>query len=196
MVDGDEDPEGGAAVAVDEGEELIGGGVVVLGFVRRGCGAWRGRFCWSVSAGCEGVDAVEGDAEIVEQIEWQIDAVALGVFFYVAEDVGELEGYAGFFGEFFGARVGVAEDADADQAYDGGYEVAVAVEVVEGGEGLGLRCRTQDGVEVHGGALDQLFEEGVGDVEALLGVAEGEEDGVVGRCPEFGRRARLRARWT
>ena len=76
-----------------------------------------------------------------EEIEREIDASAFGVFFDVAEDVGELEGYAGLFGELFGAGIGVAEDADADQADDRGYEVAVAVEVFEGGEGLGSRLR-------------------------------------------------------
>ena len=69
--------------------------------------------------------------------EGEIDAAAGGVFGYVAEDVGELERDAGFFGEFFGTRVGVAEDADTDQAYNGGDQIAVAVEIVKGCVGVG-----------------------------------------------------------
>ena len=54
-----------------------------------------------------------------EIFERQIDAAALGIFGDVAQDVGELKGDAGFFGEFFGGGIGVAEDANADEADDG-----------------------------------------------------------------------------
>ena len=72
------------------------------------------------------------DAEALHVFNGKVDAAALCIFANVAEDVGELEGYAGFFGEFFGARVLVAEDADADEANYGGHEVAVAIEIFEG----------------------------------------------------------------
>ena len=48
-------------------------------------------------------DGIERDVVRGEIFEGKIDAAALGVFGYVAQDVGELEGDAGFLGEFFGA---------------------------------------------------------------------------------------------
>ncbi len=66
-------------------------------------------------------ERVECDVVGSKVFEREIDAIARRVFGYVAEDVGELEGYAGLFGEFLGAGIGVAKDANADQADDGGY---------------------------------------------------------------------------
>ncbi len=64
-----------------------------------------------------------------EVFERQIDAVAFRIFGNVTEDIGELEGNAGLFGEFFGARIGIAEDADTDQPYDRSDQVAVTIEI-------------------------------------------------------------------
>ncbi len=147
---------------------------------------------WRRGAGGEREDALGGDGVLAEQIGGKVDAAAVGVFLDVAKDVGELEGDAGVDGELVGAAVGVAEDADADEADDGGYEVAVVIErgdaVVdldgarraggagdfEGVDAFGL------GLEIERGAGDELLEEVVGDGEAVLGVVEGEEDGVGG----------------
>jgi hypothetical protein len=80
-----------------------------------------------LAAGGEGEDAFGGDVVLAEHVGGEIDAAAVGVFLDVAKDVGELEGDAGVDGELVGAAVGVAEDADADEADDGCYEVAVVL---------------------------------------------------------------------
>ena len=135
VIDGDQDPHGGAAVAVEQRDQLVGGEVVLL----RADGQRGQHAALALGHGAAGgqfAQLVDGLAELIQQVDGEIDAAALDVFLDVAQDVGELEGDAGLFGEFFGARVGVAEDADADQADDRGDEVAVAVEIVEGCVGL------------------------------------------------------------
>ncbi len=182
MVDGDENPECGAAVAVDAGEEVDwrrrSSSRPDAARVREhgaldlaGAGtALRGR-----EAGRAGLP------NSCKQIEGEIDAVTFCVLFDVAEDVGELEGYAGLFGELFGAGVGVAEDADADEADDRGYEVAVAVEVVRRWRRSGLASlRNSWGSRSMVVPWTSSSRSASGMLEALLGVAEGDEDGVVG----------------
>ncbi len=44
---------------------------------------------------------IEGHVVGGEIFEREIDAATLCIFGYVAQDVGELEGDAGFFGQFF-----------------------------------------------------------------------------------------------
>ena len=201
VVDGDEDPESGAGIGVDEGQEQVAGFVTVFGTF---CEAFEELALveGEVRAVAEGGEFFDADAVAVEVFEGKVDAAAFGVFADVPENVGELEGDAGVLGKLFGARVGVAEDADADQADDGGDVVAVLAEVFEGGVGVVARAGTgvgravegsvagggrlegrigdgiQGGVEIHGGAADQLVEEIHGDVEAELGVGESDKDGV------------------
>ena len=86
---------------------------------------------------------------------------------------------AGFLGEFFGARVGVAEEADADETDHRCDQIAVAVEVVEGGKGLDRVSAQAAGLEVHRRSLHQLFEESVRN-GSVSGVVQREKDGVVG----------------
>ena len=137
VVDRDQYPEGGAAFAIDEREQGVGGAVVAFG--TSGVVGQKGALVarWAGRSDCGAGANRRGYVVGGEIFEGEIDAVACGVFLHVAEDVGELEGDAGFFGEFFGAGIGVAEDADADQADDGGDEVAVVIEVGEGGVGVG-----------------------------------------------------------
>ncbi len=134
----------------------------------------------------------------LEIFEGKIDAAALEIFTNVAQDVGELEGDAGFLRELFGAQVGVAEDADADESDDGGNEIAVAVEIVEGGVGVvlaGLLLRRLGGaMQIHGSALDELIEKALGDLKARLRVGKSNEDGIGGRLRRTMRDATLRAR--
>ena len=109
----------GRESAAINGSSWSAGFVTVLGTLARGSEqlALAGGQLGAVAQGGQVFDA---DAVAVELVEGEIDAAALGVFAHVAQDVGELEGEAGFFGELFGAGVGVAEDADADQTDDGG----------------------------------------------------------------------------
>jgi hypothetical protein len=81
------------------------------------------------AAGGEREDAFGGDGILAEHVGGEVDAAAVGVFFDVAKDVGELESDAGVDGELVGAAVGVAEDADADEADDGCDEVAIVSSV-------------------------------------------------------------------
>ncbi len=124
-----------------------------------------------------------------EVFEGQIDATALGVFGYVAEDVGELEGDAGFLGEFFCGRIGVAEDADADEADDRRDEIAVLIEVGEGRVGVGSVAGI--GFEIGRGAGNEFVEKAERDVEALRGIADGDEDRIV-VLRRFARRCAMR----
>ena len=99
-----------------------------------------------------------------------------------------MEGYAGVVGELLGAGVGVAEDADADEADDRGDEVAVALEAVEGLVGLigrALECdgRTRLGLrlKIQRGAGDELLRGGRRGCRSGCWVSfEGEEDRVAG----------------
>ena len=121
---------------------------------------------------------------------------ALGIFADVAEDVGELEGDAGVFGEGFGARIGVAKDADADEAHNGGDVVAITAQVFEGGKGGvgvpgtrlcgsigggGFRSGRHKGrLEIHGGALNELIEKLQWNLKTRLRVRKGREYRIVG----------------
>ena len=180
VIDADEDTHGGTGVGVEQGDELVGATVERLRVELEGVeeSKFVGVRCGS---GGQGEDALGGDGVLGEEVGGKIDAAAVGVFFDVAKDVGELEGDAGVDGELVGAAVGVAEDANADEADDGGYKIAVVIErgeaVVdldgarraggtgdfEGVDAFGL------GLEVEGGAGDELLEEIVGDAEAAVG---------------------------
>ncbi len=117
----------------------------------------------------------------LEIFDWQINAAAFEVLADVTQDVGELEGDAGFFRQLFGAWVAVAEDADTDESNDGGYEIAVAVEIVEGCVGVVLHAPAARGaVKIHRRALDELIEKLGGYLEALLRVCESDEYRVSG----------------
>ena len=119
--------------------------------------------------------------------EGQVDASAFGVFRNIAQDVGELEGYAGFFGEFLGGGIAVAEDANADQSDDRRDEIAVAVEVGEGGVGVGRIAGVCFQIGCRAG--NQFVEEAERNVEALRGVADGNKYWIAGRCAFAQRRA-------
>ncbi len=116
----------------------------------------------------------------------KIDAAQARVFFYVANDVGELEGEAAALGQGLGFRIAIAEDVDADQADHRCDAIAVEAEIFEslvldgetGGAG-GLR-KDFGFFDVHGGAVGQFVEQSGGDMVAALGVGQGEQDGVVG----------------
>ena len=75
----------------------------------------------------------------------------------------------------------VAEDANADQAHDRGDEVAVAIEIGEGGVGVG-RAALDGVIKIHGDAGDQLIEQLKRNGEARGGVAHGEEDRIGSGC--------------
>ena len=72
-----------------------------------------------------------------QNLEREIDAPACSIFFHVTENVSELEGDACLLGIFLGGRIGVTEDADADQADNRGHEIAVPIEI--GKRGVGVR---------------------------------------------------------
>src|SRR5438067_1205824 len=135
VVDGDQDPHGGAAVAVDHGDKLLAGDVVLFGTDGEG-GEHPALALRHGAAADELLEFFDGLAEFVHEVARDVDALAVYVFLDVAENVGELEGDAGLFGEGFGARIGVAEDADADEANNRSDEIAVAIEVLEGFVGL------------------------------------------------------------
>ncbi len=191
MVDADEDAHGGAGVGVEEGDEL--GGAAVEGLSVEFEAAEESEFVGlERRAGGQGEDAFGGYGVLAEEVGRQVDAAAVGVFLDVAKDVGQLEGDAGVDGEWVRTAVGVAEDPDADETDDRGYEVAV---VLQRGEAIvdleGARRPVGTGdfesvdtfglrLQVEGGAGNELLKEVVGDGEALLGVVEGEEDGVGG----------------
>jgi hypothetical protein len=117
VVDGDEDPEGGAGVGVDQREELVTGFVTVLGTIGEAFEDFA-LVEGEVGAVAKGSEVFDANAIAVQVVEREIDAAAFRIFADVAEDIGELEGEAGFFGELLGAWVGVAEDANADEADD------------------------------------------------------------------------------
>ena len=191
MIDADEDAHGGTGVGVKQRNEFGGAAIECLGVALEraeegdlvGCG---------LAAGGEGKDALGRDGVFAEHVGGEIDAAAIGIFLDVAQDVGELEGDAGVDGKLVGAAVGVAEDADADEANDGGYEIAVVIKGGDafvdlngtGGAGGSGNLEGADtfglGLEVEGGAGDELLEEIVGDGEAALRIVEGEEDWIGG----------------
>ena len=77
-----------------------------------------------------------------------------------------MEGDAGVDGELIGATVGVPEDANADEADDGGYEIAVMIEC--GDVVVDLDCARRaggagdfEGVDAFGMGLE--IESGAGD---------------------------------
>jgi len=88
----------------------------------------------------------------------QIDAATLEILANVAQDIRQLESDAGLLGKLLGTRVGVAEDADADQSHDGRDEIAVAIEMLKGRICIVL-ARLRGAVEVHRRTLDKLIEE-------------------------------------
>src|SRR5512143_2424054 len=97
MVDGNERPERTLAVFVDERQELVGGLVelacaVGLHFKQR---------AKAVETGA-GDEFLRRDAEVLEVFLRDINAAERAVFLDVAEDVGELESNADFFGELLG----------------------------------------------------------------------------------------------
>ena len=165
VIDADEDAHGGAGVGVEQRDELVGAAVERLGVELES--AEEGELVGAgLAAGGEGEDAFGGDGVLAEHVGGEIDAAAVGIFLDVAKDVGELEGDAGVDGELVGAAVGVAEDADADEADDRGYEIAVVIErgeVVVDLEGARRAGGAGDfdgvdafglGLEVEGGAGD------------------------------------------
>ena len=113
VIDADEDAHGGTGVGVEKRDELAGAAIEGLGveFERAEeselVGAW-------LAASSEGEDTLRGDGVFAEHVGGKVDAAAVGVFFDVAKDVGELEGDAGVDGKLIGSTVGVAEDANAD----------------------------------------------------------------------------------
>ena len=64
MVDGDEYPEGGTAVAIDEGKELVGRGVVVFGLFGQGA-EHRSVILLKCFAFCDGVELIWADSEVM-----------------------------------------------------------------------------------------------------------------------------------
>ena len=98
-----------------------------------------------------------------------VDPVALGVFFQVAQDVGELQGDAHVNGVLPRDGVSIAEYLDANKSDDGRDLVAVGPQLGEVGE-AGF---SQVGLD----AVDHLFKVAYRNVECASGVAEGEELG-------------------
>ena len=165
MIDADQDAHGRTGVGVEERDELAGAAIKSLGVEFESAekselvGVGGG-------AGGEGEDAIGGDGVFAEHVGGEIDAVAIGIFLDVAKDISELEGNAGVDSKLIGATVGVAEDANADEADDGGYEVAVMIQCgdavvdLEGARGAGGSgdFKGMDafglGLEVEGGAGD------------------------------------------
>ena len=132
VIDADEDAHGGTGVGVEERDEF--GGATVEGLGVEFEGAEKSELVrMRRGAGGHGEDALGGDGILAKHVGGKVDAAAVGVFLDVPKDVGELEGDAGVDSELVGATVGVAEDANADEADDGGYEVAI---VVEGGDAV------------------------------------------------------------
>ena len=84
----------------------------------------------------------------------QVHASHLRVFFYVANDVGELKGDPSLLRQLLGARVAIAEDANADQTDDRRHVIAVIVKLIEGLV-LELRRRPAPGAGFGGNARER-----------------------------------------
>ncbi len=111
-------------------------------------------------------DAAANRADAVrrEIFQRKIDAIAARILCHVAQNVGELEGDARLFGQLLGARIGVAEDPDANQTHDRGHQITVAIEIGEGGVRVGSVRRGL--IEVHGYAGDQFIQKFEWNMEA------------------------------
>jgi len=106
-----------------------------------------------------------------------IDAAKRVVVVDVADDVGELESEAEFFGEIEGALFGEAEDVRAGEADGAGYAVAVFAETIE--------CRVIADGEVHFSARDEIVKIARGHFVAAHGVDERGQDFGGARRPGF-----------
>ena len=131
-VDGDQHPQRGLAVFGDVRNQVVAGAVELacaIGFERPARAKARG-----VRSG----EQFRGGQIKLRQIFFrQIDAAHAGVFFHVANDVGELKSQPASFGERFGRRIAVSEDVDADQSDYRRNPVAVEPKVFES---LGTEC--------------------------------------------------------
>src|SRR5262249_23463007 len=92
-VDGHQRPEGAAAAGVDEAEERAR--VVVIGAGALGLEAHQAEIGFVLIAVAE---VFFRDGEAVKVFLREVDTAVIGVFTDVAEDVGELERNAAFFG--------------------------------------------------------------------------------------------------
>ena len=63
---------------------------------------------------------------------WKINATHRGVFFHVANDVGQLERDAATLGQPLGVGIVISENLDADQSHHRGHVIAVQVKIFEG----------------------------------------------------------------
>ena len=178
VIDAHQHPQRRTALAIDQRQQFPRRFVVLLS-ARSNVGQQRplvggGRRAWLPVQ-----QRIERDVVRGQILKRQIDAVALRILGYIAQNVGELKCDAGFFRELFSGRIGVAEDANADQAHDGCDQIAVAIEIVEGRVGVGLVC---GGVlQIHGGSGDKFVEQAERNPEAGNRIFGRDEDGVAGR---------------
>src|SRR5271157_3328713 len=114
---------------------------------------------------------------------WQIHPAQVGIFSYVANDIGELKSDAGLLRQLFRTRIAIAKNADADQAHNRSDVVAVIVKLVEGLvlqlRNLAVGCCLRAG-HIHRGPLHQLFQQIQLDVVPLLRISQRKQHGIVG----------------
>src|SRR5271157_2068399 len=122
---------------------------------------------------------------------WQIHPAQVGIFSYVANDIGELKSDAGLLRQLFRTRIAIAKNADADQAHNRSDVVAVIVKLVEGLvlqlRNLAVGCCLRAG-HIHRGPLHQLFQQIQLDVVPLLRISQANSTGSSVRSPAATRR--------
>ena len=158
-----EEPEGGAAIAIDKIEKFSAFFVVAPGTV----GLEAKQFV-NTESGFATAEILRGNAEMGKILFGDVDATEGIVLVNVTNDVGELEGQTELFGEVESSWVAEAEDVRAGEADSAGDAVAIFAETVEGGIGADS--------EVHFGAGDEVVEVACRHMETLHGVHEGGED--------------------
>src|SRR5580698_603677 len=104
-------------------------------------------------------------AELADVFLRKIDAAILAILAHVAQDVGQLECDAAFFGQLQGFGRLEAEDVNDGEANHASHLVAVAIQLVEGLELFGLQVRAD--------AIDHFVEVLARDFVALDGIIKG-----------------------
>ena len=173
-----EEPERAAAFGADEAEEFGALFVILPGAV-----GFEAEEFANAESGFAAAEVFVHDVVALEIFLRDVDAAERVVVVDVANDVGELEGEAEFFGEVESALIGEAEDVRAGEADGAGDAVAIFAEAVEGGV-------IANG-EIHLGAGDEVVEIARGHVVAAHGVHESGENfgGALGSCGGRQRRA-------
>ena len=112
-------PERGLAVFIDDTESIRAGAVVLARAVSLMASNRAAR--WVLPGGTPPAESrISPDL-----LGGKIHAAHGGVFLHITNNVGELEGQAAMLRQRFGRGIAISEYADADQAHDRGYPVAI-----------------------------------------------------------------------